>query len=263
MINQLIKVVIVDDEVLARQRIRILLADYDFIEIADECANGKKAIESINVHAPDLVFMDIQMPDMSGFDVLGKLNSNFLPLVIFITAFDSYAIKAFDYFTLDYLVKPFRDSRFKESLEKVLKYFGDSDGKNMIKRLQHLIDSIPPESLDSKNDSKIILKSGLNYVLVEIGKISHIKSSGPYIEVLMESGKKHLHRSSMANILKEINHKSFVQVHRSTIVNLDYTSEISSTGMGEIFVLMKNGVKLNVGKTYKKSFLKRLNISEG
>lgn len=258
-----IKVIIADDEELSRKRIHNLLSEHPEFSVVSECENGLQAIDRINTEKPNLVFMDVQMPDLNGFEVLKHIVLEEMPAIVFITAFDQYAMNAFDHFTLDYLLKPYKDQRFELTIKKLIKHFKGQSEISLEHKLKAFIDSMPPNGVQkSFLNKKIVLKLGINYTIVDIRDINYIIASGPYVEIFLKNGKKHLYRTSMSKILEEVNDRSFIRIHRSYIVNLDNVEEIVSSGMGELDIIMKDQKKFHISKSYKEKFFDALNINE-
>lgn len=257
----MIKTLIIDDESPARQRIRRLLTAYQEIEVMQECHTGREAIEAIMTIEPDLIFLDIQMKDMSGFEVLEHIQLNKMPLTIFVTAYDKYALKAFDYFAFDYLLKPFRDDRFEKSLQKALNTLQSASPKEDNIKLNSLIRLLQEEKKESLTRHKTLpIKLAGRIYFIDIQDIQYIAASGYYIEIFT-SNKKHLLRESLTNMMKKLEGEHFLRIHRSTIINTLFLEEINSLGLGDVEVLMKNGQAFKVSKRYKEDLFERLGIA--
>lgn len=251
------RVLIIDDEALARQRVRKLLEDRSDITIVKECRNGTEAIAAISHEDPDLIFLDIQMKDMTGFDVLRSLPQDKWPLTIFITAFDEYAIQAFDIFAFDYLLKPFKNDRFYRSLDKAVASLQQKEQGERVDQLKELVDYLQQQQ---SKEEPLALKQGSKISLVQMDDIRYIEASGYYIEVYTSESKRLLLRESMTNMLEQLNKPNFIRIHRSTIINTDFLSEIQHTGAGDVVTKMKDGKTFRVSKSYKESLFKRLNL---
>jgi len=252
---------IIDDEVLARKRIRNLLKEASGITILGECSNGKKSIEMITQLKPQLIFLDIQMKDMTGFDVLNALKTNIKPLVIFITAYDKYAIKGFDYFAFDYLLKPFRDERFFLSLKKACDYLKNEKTNELESKLEGLLNYIKnPETLTRDTTiQKLPIKLGNKVHFINTELITHIEASGYYAEIYTDE-KKYLLRESLTKLIEKLTKFDFIRIHRSTIINLAYMQELVHSNYNEIDVKMKNGKLFRVSKSYKKELFTILGL---
>ncbi|MEL7250909.1 MAG: response regulator [Bacteroidota bacterium] len=252
----MISVLIIDDEALARQRVRKLLEDRSDVTIIQECRNGTEAIKAISEKQPDLIFLDIQMKDMTGFDVLRALPKEQWPLTIFVTAYDEYAIQAFDIFAFDYLLKPFKNERFYISLDKAVDTLQQQAEGERVDQLKELVDYLQKQT----KEEPLALKQGSKISLVQMDDIRYIEASGYYIEVYTSESKRLLLRESMTNMLEQLHKPNFIRIHRSTIINTDFLSEIQHTGAGDVVTKMKDGKTFRVSKSYKESLFKRLNL---
>lgn len=253
----MIKVLIIDDEALARQRVRKLLNEREDVEIIQECRNGKEAIDAILREKPDLIFLDIQMKDMTGFDVLRAMPQDKWPLTIFVTAYDEYAIQAFDIFAFDYLLKPFKNDRFYLSLDKAIGTLQQKQQGERAGQLKELVDYLQKQQT---KEEPLALKQGSKISLVQMDDIRYIEASGYYIEVYTSESKRLLLRESMTNMLEQLNKPNFIRIHRSTIINTDFLAEIQHTGAGDVVTKMKDGKTFRVSKSYKESLFKRLKL---
>ncbi|MFV9485046.1 LytR/AlgR family response regulator transcription factor [Christiangramia sp. ASW11-125] len=252
------KALIIDDEELARKRVLNLLEDVSQIDILGECSNGKTAIEKINRDKPDLIFLDINMKDMNGFDVLKKIEIDPKPIVIFVTAYDTYALKAFDAEAFDFLLKPFKDERFFKTITKVLNTTTSEAEENFEKRLVELFHEYSKSNLHLNSVSKIPVKQGNKTSLVDPREIHYIQASGYYAEIYVD-GRKHVLRESLNNLAEILDH-NFIRIHRSTIVNLNFVHEIIHSDYSEIDAKMTCGKLLHVSKSHKKEFLEKIGI---
>lgn len=256
------RTLIIDDEALARQRIRGLLEKEAQIEVIGECKNGLQAIDAITNEQPDLIYLDIQMKDMSGFEVLENLPEEQLPLIIFVTAYDQYAIKAFDFFAFDYLLKPFKEERFERSLKKAVRALLNQQHPKTEPQFQALLQYLKKNASHYQPSTAIRtlpIKSGNKICFIDIADIQYIEASGYYIEIITRS-KKHLLRETLSNIIKKLDLECFIRIHRSTIINTEYLSEINSIGFGEIEAIMKDRKVFRVSKSYKDQLFERLGI---
>ena len=257
-----IRVLIVDDESLARKRIRDLLSKQDDFEVIGECESGEEAVEAINSEITDLVFLDIQMQDMDGFSVLEKAQPQDLPAIIFVTAYDQYALKAFEVHAIDYLLKPFDDERFDETLEYVSRKIKKDSirdlGKKITSLLADLSDSeenkTKPQSIaaDSEFQKRLVIKSTGKITFVEVDEIEWISAEGSYVG-LNTRGKSHLMRGTLKKLEATLDPKKFVRIHRSTIVNLSFIKELKSHFHGEFVVILKNGERLKLSRSYREN----------
>ncbi|TYA59320.1 response regulator transcription factor [Formosa maritima] len=250
---------IIDDEPLARLMIERLLLPRTEFEIIGQCGTGKDAVNMINQFKPDLIFLDIKLKDMTGFDVLEAISIN-SPIVIFATAFDTYSLKAYDYFAFDYLLKPFNEDRFYKSLNKVIETFKSKDTDFLQHKIQSLLDYIQPKEQKNNLLKKTIpvpLKNKTTFI--ESDKIIYITASNSYIEIFTND-KKYLLRNSMSNIMIELLDSNFCRIHRSTIINIEYIKELIHSNFGEIDVRMKDMKQFRISRSYKKEFLTKIGV---
>jgi two-component system LytT family response regulator len=254
-------ILIIDDEALARQRVRKLLPQWPEINVLGECKNGAEAIANIREKKPDLIFLDIQMKDMTGFEVLDQLEEDEIPLTIFVTAYDQYAIQAFDVFAFDYLLKPFKDDRFAVSVDKALTSLKERRQRGHIDQLKALIEHLKAGAAPASAEPqpKLALKHGSKVSLVAMPDIRYIEASGYYIEVYTAE-KRILLRESMQQILEQLDPSYFLRIHRSTIINAHYLAEIQHTGAGDLEVKMKDGKCFRVSKSYRDDLYARLKL---
>lgn len=176
-----IKVIIIDDEQLAIKRIANLLIDFKEVTIVDECTTGKKAINSINNHKPDLIFLDIQLRSMTGFDIIKNIEAEINPSIIFVTAYDEYAIKAFELYVFDYLLKPFKDERFFESTKRAINHINNKEGNG--NDLKKILNAFSNSGFNDNSLEKIPIKAGNKVLLVDTVEIKYIIASGSYSEI--------------------------------------------------------------------------------
>jgi two-component system LytT family response regulator len=237
-----IRTIIVDDEPLARSNLAILLRNDPQIEIVGECSSGAEALAKIRAARPDLVFLDVQMPECDGFDVLELLGNDLPPAIIFVTAYDQYALRAFEAGALDYLLKPFDNNRFGRALERAKEKL--AGGNN------------PPTKLE-----RLAIKG--------VGKVSFIKVSeidwigaADYYACLHVGTKTHLLRRSLSELEMELDPATFCRVHRSSIVNLERVRGLKLSADGEYDVLLESGERLRLSRRYRKEFQSRLGVGD-
>ncbi|RNC83794.1 MAG: DNA-binding response regulator [Balneola sp.] len=243
----MIRTIIIDDEEHARNRLKYMLSQEQGLQVTEVCRNGIEAIEAIESIKPDLIFLDIEMPELNGFDVLTNLSGSSMPMVIFVTAFSEYAVKAFEVNALDYIHKPFDKERLSLALDKVRERIKSSSEDIVTERLEKfLLERAQGES----EPSRFVLKSGGSIYIVQSKDILWVEASGNYVHIVTEK-KKHLHRTTLSGILKRLNRTKFFQIHRSTIVNLDYVDHIEEWSYGDYKVVMKNGGELKMSRNYK------------
>ena len=259
-----IRTVIIDDEALSRRGLEIrLLATTDF-EIVSQCSNGREAISAIAGHRPDVVFLDIQMPGMSGFDVLTHLPQDCLPLVVFVTAYDQYAIRAFDARAVDYLLKPVDDARFATCLDRVRDRIRAQGAAEQRDQLFGLIAEITGsgelvmdellargrKALEPKHAEILPIRQGREIVRVPIAGIEWIDAAGDYM-CIHAAGNTHILRGTMKDLEQYLDPKLFQRVHRSTIVNLRRVKSLRAHMNGEYFLTLDGGHELKLSRTYR------------
>jgi two-component system LytT family response regulator len=255
---------IVDDEPMARRTIRDLLADDAEIEIIGECSSGVEAIEAIGAQAPDLLFLDIQMPGMNGFETLARLEIDRLPVVIFVTAFDQYALSAFEVHALDYLLKPFSDKRFEEALQQAKNHLELREIKNLRQSLASLLEDHAAKVSGTGRQSfltRFMIRSGGRVTFVKASDVDWIAADDYYIKLQL-TGKSHLLRLSMNELEEQLDPKRFVRIHRSTIVNLDRVKELQQHPSGEYVVVLKNGMELKLSRSRRERLEQLLTSGE-
>lgn len=242
-----IRTVVVDDEPLACKRLEKLLNEDDEIELISLCANGEEAIKQINEEQPDLVFLDIQMPEINGFDVLQNIDQEKAPLIIFVTAYDEYALKAFEVHALDYLMKPFKKERFFESLDRAKKALEQGSRAGMHSKIENLLEYLEPAQ---GSLSRILVKSSGRYFFLKTTDIDWIESSGNYVRI-HSGGNNYLIRETMINMEKKLDSDTFFRIHRSTIINVNKVKELEQWFHGDYQVIMYNEEKLTMSRNYK------------
>lgn len=256
-INQTVRTIIVDDEIFARKRISTLLNKIDTIEIIAESNNGTSAINDINSMEPDLIFLDINIRDMDGFQVVENISCKKKPFIIFITAHEDFALKAFDFEAFDYLVKPFKEDRFFKTVERVITQINTTRTDNFTTNLQKLLGEFSTNP--GSYLKKFAIKQGNKTVLVPTEDINYIKGSGVYVEIYTNAGK-YLHRATLNNLETQLDPNCFYRVHRSAFVNLNSVKEIVHSDYSEIDARMTDNKLISISKNLKKDFLKKLGI---
>lgn len=252
-----IKVLIVDDEPLARDKIRGMLKGKEDIEIVGEAGNGKEAVTAIRKHEPDLLFLDVQMPEMDGFGVLQTLGPNLLPMVVFVTAYDRYALQAFEVYALDYLLKPFDRERFEKALARARTQLDQEKRKDLTQGLQALMDELsrirqgtPAARPGPKYLERLAIKASGRIFFLRTQEIDHIESEGNYVRV-HAAKESHLIREAMSVLETQLDPKKFLRIHRCTIVNVDRIQELQPWFHGEYRVILRNGVQLTLSRSYR------------
>ena len=261
-----IKTLIVDDEPLARRNLRLLLSKDPQIEILDECRNGREAVKAINTLSPDLIFLDIQMPEMDGFDVLAHVGPENIHAIIFVTAFDQYALKAFDVHALDYLLKPFDDERFAHALQRAKTQIEAREINRVSKRLLALLEERESERKAAPEQSsyltRVMIKAAGRVVLLKVAEIDFIEADGNYAK-LHVGRKAHLLREKMHDLEGRLDPAKFVRIHRSIIVNLDRIKEMQPHFNGDYIVVLDDGRQLRLSRTRRENLEAKLRINRG
>lgn len=245
-----IKAIIVDDEPLARRNLRVLLRGDPEIELVKECSNGGDAVTSIRALHPDLVFLDVQMPEMNGFEVLEHLAGQPLPVIIFVTAYNQYALKAFEVSALDYLLKPFDDARFHKALTQAKRQIEQQDASELGKKLLTLMGAREGRADAPRYLTRLLVKTAGRIIFIRVEEIDWIEAYDNYIR-LHVSGKAHLLRQTMNELEAALNPEQFARIHRSTIVNLDRIKEMHSHFNGDHLVILRDGTELKLSRNRK------------
>ena len=252
-----IRSLIVDDEPLARARITELLARESDIEVIDQCANGKEAVSAIIAEEPDLVFLDVQMPELSGFGVLEQLAGRRLPVIVFVTAHDAYALRAFEVHALDYLLKPFDRDRFSQTLDRARETITSRTSGDFDRRLGELLGHLG----DGKRYlSRMVVKGEEASVLVQVKDIDFVESAGNYIKVCVGNDR-YLLRETMNSLESSLDPAQFVRIHRSFIVNLDRVKGFEPYFHGDYVVRLHDGRSLTLSRTFRDKVEERLGHS--
>lgn len=248
-----IRVIIVDDEELARRGIRTRLQRSGDVEIMAECSNGREAIEAIRRASPDLVFLDVQMPGKTGFDVIEAIGWDTFPNVIFVTAHDRYAIRAFEVNALDYLLKPIDDERFDIAFQRARESLTRDRDSDFGRRLASVLGNMAPGKRDGKPASRfdrVVIRSGGRVVFVKTSEIDWVEAAGDY--VTLHAGKKSwLLRETISEMERKLEANGFTRIHRSTIVNLERVGEMRALDNGEYRVMLRDGTELKLSRSYR------------
>lgn len=246
-----IQVVIVDDEPIARRGIRQHLAAYSDVEVVAECRHGREAVETIHAVQPDLVFLDIQMPEMSGFDVVRAIGVEAMPMVIFVTAYDAYALEAFEVYAFDYLLKPIDPERFQRTVERCLHHLRSKNWDTLQQRLSVMMQSMQaPQEVRSAFTERLVIKEGGRIFFVATARIQWVESAGNYVHVHTD-GQKHLLRETMSGMEGKLNPKDFVRISRSAIVNTQFVKAFIPYLKGRFLVQFHDGRQLTTSRHYR------------
>lgn len=245
-----IRTLIVDDEQIARSRIRKLVDTDPDIDLIGECGNGSEAVTIIREKKPDLVFLDIQMPDLDGFGVIDRLDQNKAPFIIFATAYHEYALKAFDVHAIDYLLKPFDDDRFLESLQKAKDQLNMKSTSQLTAKLMRAVRDIQHEH--SSYARHIIIRDRGREFEIDLDDVLYAEAEGNYVNFELQN-RHYLYRITMNALASDLDPIKFLRVHRSFIVNRDKISSVKYNGNNEFRFMMSNGKEVTSGRSYKES----------
>ena len=242
-----IKALIVDDEALARKFIRRMLKDDRDVEIVGECASGKEAVATIKNENPDVVFLDVQMPEMDGFGVLKSIANEQSPEIIFTTAYEEYAIRAFELHALDYLLKPFDQARFKDAMKHAKELFRSRDQTGGRLQIGALLESIKnkPKYLE-----RLVIKAGGRITFLATDEINWIEADDKYVHLHTEKSNPMV-RQTLSAMEAQLDPKKFQRIHRSAIVNVERIKELQPLFNGEHSIVLESGTKLTLSRNYK------------
>jgi two-component system, LytTR family, response regulator len=241
------RAVIVDDEPLARRRIRSLLVEAENVEVIAECANGKEAIRAVEESPPDLLFLDIQMPELDGFEVLQAIGIDAVPVVIFVTAYDQFALRAFEAHALDYLLKPFDDERFEATLERASERIRQQQGGDVDRRMRALLEDVRG---GRGYLQRLVVPTGHRSVFIRTEDIDWIEAERNYVR-LHVGGRTYLLRGNLSRMESALDPEKFCRIHRSTIVNIDRIQSVESLFRGEYLLVLRDKTELTSGRSYR------------
>ena len=259
-----IRTIIVDDEPLGRSRIATLLEDEDDIQIVAQCGDGMDALHVIREANPDLLFLDIQIPELTGFELLNSLDRLKPPVVIFVTAHDEFALQAFDVHALDYLLKPFDDERFQQALDRARAHLRKKDAASLRRRLRDFLSErqeLHPDELvalrPARSLSRIVVKQGDRILFIKVDDVDWIEAADYYAKIHVGTST-YLIRETLANLEAQLDPERFVRIHRSTIVNLDRVQEMQPWFHGAFVVLLEDGTELRLSRSRREHLQSRL-----
>jgi two-component system LytT family response regulator len=245
-----IRALIADDEAPARRRIRNLLRDRREYEIVAEAKTGPETVNAVRTHRPDLLFLDIQMPGLTGFEVLSSLDPAEVPITVFVTAYDDHAIRAFEAHAIDYLLKPFDDERFEAALRYAARRLRERDAERLSGELRALLDHSPGDPTSSPARSTFAVRKRDSIELVPAADIDWIEAAGDYVR-LHAAGRAHLMRATLREVEERLDPHSFLRIHRSTIVRLDRMERLIPRARGDYEVVLHDGTELRLSRTYR------------
>jgi two-component system LytT family response regulator len=252
-----LRVLVVDDEPLAREKIRGMVELDGDVRVIGECANGAEAIEAIQNLRPDLILLDVQMPEVGGFAVLEALKDEKLPPVIFITAYDHYAVRAFEVHALDYLLKPFDRERFQAAMERAKRQIRHQSSNGVDERLIALLEQLREPTRYSE---RLVVKTGGRVFFLNTDEIDWIEAEGNYVNI--HTGKKaYLLRETISSLEAQLDPRHFVRIHRSAIVNINRIKELQPWSHGEYHVILHDGTRLTLSRSHREKLQSALGNS--
>lgn len=238
---------VVDDEPLAREKIREMAKDDPDVEIVGECANGEEAVRLIHELAPDLLLLDVEMPEADGFHVIEQLTPSQVPLVIFVTAYDRYAVRAFEVHAFDYLLKPFDRERFSAALGRAKEQIRRERNGGLDSRILALLEQLQGEP---KYLERLVVKNAGRVFFLETSDIEWVEAEGNYVSIHTPS-KTHLLRETISNLEARLDPRRFVRIHRSTLVNVTRIQELQPWTHGDYYVILRDGTRLTASRNYR------------
>jgi len=238
-----IRTLVVDDEPIARARVVSLLKQEEDIEVIGECSNGQQAMSAIESSSPDLLFLDIQMPEVNGLDLARTIQSTGTPAVVFVTAYDEYALRAFEVHALDFLLKPFSAERFRSALGHAR--------EQVSQRRKGVAAPKPAPDVRGTRPNRLMIKSGGRIHFVRMADIDWCEAQGNYVRVHVGT-QEHLVRDTMSHLESELDPQQFVRIHRSTIVNIEHVRELRPLAHGDYSVFLRDGTELTLTRSYRR-----------
>jgi two-component system LytT family response regulator len=248
------RVLIVDDEPLARERLRMLLAGEPAMAVVGEAADARSAADAIRALMPDLVFLDVQLPGATGFDVIESVSAEKMPFVVFVTAYDRYALRAFDVHALDYLLKPFDRERFRQALARARQQIERREGGDLEQRLLAIVKDLKPAP---NRVDRFVVKAGGRVFFVRNDEIDWVEAAGNYVKLHVGT-ESHLLRETMHSVESRLDPELFFRIHRSHIVNIERIRELQPWFNGEYVVFLKNGTRLTLSRGYREKLQDRV-----
>jgi two-component system, LytTR family, response regulator len=251
MITPAIRTIIADDEHLARKKLRLLLGAEPAVQVVAECQDGQETISAVQAHKPDLLLIDIRMPDLDGFQVLKQIPPEEMPVVVFTTAFDQFAIRAFEAHALDYLLKPFEAERLHHAIERARAELLKFHNRDLTSRILHLLASSAEPKMGSKPvDDRMVIRAGGKVVFLDVKEIDWIEAAANYVKLIVGKDS-YLLREGIGSIAERLDPERFVRIHRSAIVNIHKIKELQPCESGEYIAVLKNGKELSCSRGYR------------
>ena len=242
-----IRTLIVDDEPLARRHLRTLLADHADITVIGEAGNGKDAIAAIRKEHPDLVLLDIQMPELDGFGVVKEIGAGRMPVVVFVSAFDEYALEAFEAHALDYIMKPVKRDRFHATIRRAADLIGKRGGDDLRGSLTRLLERVESER---KFPSRLAIKTEGRVRFLKAAEIDWIETDGDHVKFHV-GPQTYLHRTTLTRLEERLSPKMFLRIHRSIVVNVERVRELQPWFQGDYVLILSDGTRLTSGRSYR------------
>lgn len=252
---EMIRVLVADDEIPARQRLIDLLQRDDQVASVSEAADGQTAVEMIEREKPDLLFLDVQMPELDGLGVIDAIGVADMPLTVFVTAYDQHAIRAFEANALDYLLKPFSDERFESTMSRVKSRLDERSMKEFGQRVMKMVSAAP--AAPERRLDRLVVKAGGTTRFIRVIDIDWIEAAGVYV-TLHVGGKELLYRAALNDLAEKLDPRRFVRVHRSALINIESVVQLEPISHGEFEAVLKNGSRTRVSRTYRGQLEKRL-----
>jgi two-component system, LytTR family, response regulator len=250
-----IDVLVADDELPARQRLMDLLRRDDQVASVSEAADGQTAVEMIQRNNPDLLFLDVQMPELDGLAVVDAIGAAQMPLTVFVTAYDQHAIRAFEANALDYLLKPFSDERFEATMTRAKARLNERSMKEFGQRVMKMVSAAP--AAPERRLDRLVVKAGGTTRFIRVIDIDWIEAAGVYV-TLHVGGKELLYRAALNDLADKLDPRRFVRVHRSALINIESVLQLEPISHGEFEAVLKNGSRTRVSRTYRVQLEKRL-----
>jgi len=245
-----VRVLIVDDEPIARRGVKSIVLEYSTAEIVGECGNGRDAVDAIRELRPDIVFLDIRMPEKDGFEVVEEIGVERMPTVIFATAFDEYALKAFDAQAVDYVLKPFDPQRLRVAYERAEAMVRDGRTTELEGKLTNLLSKMADRRRTDRGRERLVVRDGGRILFVNLDELRWIESAGNYVKLHVE-GKSYLQRETMRSMEERLPANMFVRISRSALVNLNLVKEFRLRSKGSYVVHLRNGETLVSSRHYR------------
>jgi len=251
MIIPAMRTIIADDEHLARRKLRLLLGIEPGVQVIAECQDGQQTLDAVKTHKPDLLLIDVRMPDLDGFQVLGKIAPGEMPVVVFTTAYDQFAIRAFEAHALDYLLKPFDGERLHHAIERARAELLKSHNRDLTSRILDLLAKNAEPKIESRQaDERMVIRAGGKVVFLDVKEIDWIEAAANYVK--LNVGKdSYLLREGIGSISERLDPDRFVRIHRSVIVNVRKIKELQPCESGEYIAILKNGKELSCSRGYR------------